>query len=144
MALTQSEAIEVKRIKGKGRGVFARRPIRKGEVIETVPMIVMPAEEFENGLAGTVMASYCFAWGKKTVALALGYGSLYHHSYRPNARYDDVGPQTKSFTALRDIPPGEEITVNYNGSPKSRSKVWFDVIEGASNGRKDGHVNGTC
>jgi len=46
------------------------------------------------------------------VALALGYRSLYNHSFRPNARYDDVGPLTKDFTALRDIQPGEEITVN--------------------------------
>jgi hypothetical protein len=26
--------------------------------------------------------------------------------------------------------PGEEITVNYNGKPRSRSAVWFEVIEG--------------
>src|SRR4051812_23962247 len=129
MAFTQSDAIEVKRIKGKGRGVFARRLIRKGEVIERVPMLVLSSEDFEHGLAGTLLANYCFAWGRNTVGLALGYGSIYNHSYKPNARYDDVGPQTKEFTALRDIPPGEEITINYNGKPKSRTAVWFDVIE---------------
>jgi SET domain-containing protein len=137
MATTQSDAIEVKRIKGKGRGVFARRLIRKGEVIETVPMLVLTAEEYENGVSGTSLSNYCFAWGKNSVALALGYGSLYNHSYRPNARYDDVGPRTKTFTALRVIEPGEEITVNYNGTPKSRSAVWFDVVEAA--GSKNGH-----
>ena len=63
------------------------------------------------------------------MALALGYGSLYNHSFRPNARYDDVGPQTKEFTAMRDIAPGEEITVNYNGEPTSRAAVWFEVLE---------------
>ncbi len=31
------------------------------------------------------------------------------------------------FTALRDIAPGEEITVNYNGSPEDQSAVWFEV-----------------
>src|SRR4051812_37583625 len=50
--------------------------------------------------------------------------------YKPNARYDDAGPQTKEFTALKDIRPGEEITVNYNGEPRNRSAVWFDGIEG--------------
>src|SRR4051812_34346708 len=54
MALRQTDTIEVKRIKGKGRGVFARRAIRKGEVIETVPMLVLPAKEFEEGLSKTV------------------------------------------------------------------------------------------
>ena len=108
MAFTQSNAIEVKRVKGKGRGVFARRLIRQGEMIERVPMLILTAEEFEDRLAGTSLANYCFAWSRGTMALALD-------SFRPNARYDDVGPQTKEFTAMRDIAPGEEITVNYNG-----------------------------
>ncbi len=131
MAFQQSDAIEIKRARGKGRGVYARRAIRKGEVIERVPVLVLTSEEFAEGLSGTALASYCFAWGEGQVALALGYGSIYNHSYRPNARYDDVGPRAKEFTALRDIGPGEEITVNYNGKPRSRAKVWFDVIEAA-------------
>jgi hypothetical protein len=128
MAFTHSDSIEVRRIEGKGRGVFARRLIRKGELIERVPMLVLPDDECEHG---PVLSTYCFAWGRGTVALALGYGSIYNHSFRPNARYDDVGPQTKEFSALRDIQPGEEITVNYNGSPRSRAKVWFEVVEAA-------------
>ena len=133
MVLSQSDAIEVKRVKGKGRGVFARRFISKGEVIERVPVIVMAAQDFENGLSGTALANYCFAWGEGKVALALGYGSIYNHSYRPNARYDDVGLQTKHFTAIRRIAPGEEITVNYNGEPRRRGAVWFDVVENEKN-----------
>jgi uncharacterized protein len=129
MAFTHSDSIAVKRIKGKGRGVFARRRIFKGEVIERVPMIVLTAKEFEEDLSGTSLANYCFAWGRNQVALALGYGSIYNHSYTPNARYDDVGPRTKVFSALRVIEPDEEITVNYNGKPRSRSAVWFEVIE---------------
>jgi SET domain-containing protein len=129
MAYTHSDAITVKRIKGKGRGVFARRRIRKGELIERVPMIVMTAKEFEEELSASRLSNYCFAWGRDQVGLALGYGSIYNHSYTPNARYEDVGPQTKVFRALRTIEPGEEITVNYNGRPGSRTKVWFKVIE---------------
>src|SRR3954454_5730246 len=139
MPFTHSDLIEVKRVKGKGRGVFARRTIRKGELIERVPMLVMPAGESK---AGSVVSDYCFAWGRGTVALALGYGSLYNHSYRPNARYDDVGPLTKEFKALRDIQPGEEITVNYNGEPKSRKAVWFDVVEATPTRTSNGPVNG--
>jgi uncharacterized protein len=129
MALTHSGLIEVKRAKGKGRGVFARRRIREGDVIERVPVLVLPDGD-ETEVAGWEgLAGYCFVWGKGTVALALGYGSLYNHSYGPNARYDDVGQMTKIFTALRDIEPGEEITVNYNGDPEDRSPVGFDVKE---------------
>lgn len=131
MVLRQSDAIEVRRIKGKGRGVFARRPIREGEVIEKVPILVVPAEELKRGAEWTSLGNYCFLWNRRTVALALGYGSLYNHSYRPNARYDDLGERTKVFTALRDIEPGEEITVNYNGDPDDPAEVGFPVIETA-------------
>jgi uncharacterized protein len=129
MAFRQSDAVEVKRIKGKGRGVFALRAIAKGEVFERVPVLVMTSDEFANGLSETPLKDYCFAWGEDQVVLALGYGSLYNHSYKPNARYEDVGPATKAFVAVRDIAKGEEITVNYNGEPRSRAKVWFDVVE---------------
>ena len=128
-ALTQSAAIEVKRVRGKGRGVFARRSIAEGEVIESCPVLVVPAEEVRNGAAWTRLGEYRFDWGRGTVALALGYGSLYNHSYEPNAHYEDIGGRTKLFVALRDIQRGEEITVNYNGEPEDRSPVWFDVID---------------
>jgi hypothetical protein len=78
MAFMHSDAVEVKRAKGKGRGVFARRPIRKGEVIETCPVLVLPASVVEDFTVG--VGPYVFEWGTDTVALALGFGSLYNHS----------------------------------------------------------------
>jgi uncharacterized protein len=132
MAFQQSDVVEVKRIRGKGRGVFARRAIKKGEMIERVPVLVMTSDEYAKGLANTPLKDYCFCWGNDQVALALGYGSLYNHSYRPNARYEDVGPLTKAFIAIRAIAKGEEITVNYNGKSSSRAKVWFNVVEDGS------------
>jgi uncharacterized protein len=141
MALSQSQAIVVKQVRGKGRGVFARRAIPEGEVIETCPVLVVPTVEVRSGTAWTRLGEYCFEWGRGTVALALGFGSLYNHSYEPNARYEDIGGRTKLFVALRDIAAGEEITVNYNGEPKDRSPVWFDVIDGGPPGEA-GSVDG--
>jgi uncharacterized protein len=126
MAFLASDAIEVKRTRGKGLGVFARRRIRDGEVIETCPVLVLPAAALGEGPGG--LWAYGFDWSRGTVALALGFGSLYNHSFEPNARYDDMRLRAKRFTALRDIAEGEEITVNYNGEPSDRSKVWFDVV----------------
>ena len=94
MAIRQSDAVEVKRARGKGRGVFARRAIRKGEVFETCPVLVVPAAAIEDYSTG--FGPYVFEWGEGKVALALGFGSLYNHSYRPNARYNDVGPKVKA------------------------------------------------
>jgi SET domain-containing protein len=147
MGLTHSGLVEVRRIKGKGRGVFARRAIREGEVIERVPVLVLKREEIRDSDGWTGLAEYCFLWGEKTVALALGYGSLYNHSFEPNARYDDLGGQVKLYTAIRAIEAGDEITINYNGEPDDRSPVGFEVIEAArlptANGTTRGRRGGT-
>ncbi len=131
MTFEPSEAVEVRQAEGKGLGVFARRPIRKGEVIERVPLLILNAEEYAAGVDKSLLAGYVFAWGEGQYALALGYGSLYNHSYRPNAVYEDEEPRAKRFVALRNIKAGEEITVNYNGTPTSRVRMWFDVAKEA-------------
>ncbi|APZ96681.1 SET domain-containing protein [Fuerstiella marisgermanici] len=128
MPIYTSPHIEVKQTKGKGRGVFARSFIPEGTEFERVPVIVMPDAEV-LGPEGSVLANYVFEWGRGTVAMALGFGSMYNHSYSANARYDDVGRQTKVYTALRDILPGEEITINYNGDENDMSPVGFEVDE---------------
>jgi len=125
--ITQSDLVCVQRVQGKGRGVFARQPIPRGTIIEQVPVVVVPSQEVWN-VASSRLSDYVFVWGDRTVAIALGYGSLYNHSYEPNARYDPAPPRKKLFTALRDIEPGEEITINYNGHPRDRSPVGFDVV----------------
>lgn len=128
MPLTASSLIEVKRAPGKGRGVFARQFIAAGTVFERVPLLVIPAREIPDDPNASLLWSYIFEYGRGTVALALGFGSLYNHSYEPNARYDDAGMQIKEFTALRDIHAGEEITINYNGAEDVRDPVYFDVV----------------
>lgn len=123
MSLSQSEYLEIRRIPGKGRGVFARIAIPKGTIFETVPLLVVKQDD----IIDSTLMDYVYAWTDSTVALALGYGSLYNHSYKPNARYDDLPQQRKEFTAIRDIEAGEEVTINYNGDPKSKKNVGFDV-----------------
>jgi uncharacterized protein len=117
--------------KTKGRGVFAGRPIVAGELIEAVPVIVIPAEQWPH-VEPTVLALYIFNFGPEGehAAIALGYGSLYNHSYLPNAEYAKSWEERLiRFIALRDIAAGEEITVNYNGTPGDRSPIWFEVSE---------------
>ncbi len=115
MPLIPSDLIEVRRVRGKGRGVFARRLIAEGAEIERAPVLLVPGDS----LLGT----------RDKVALALGYGSLYNHSYQPNAQYFYGGPQVKVFYAIRDIRAGEEITINYNSEPTDQTPVWFDVVD---------------
>jgi SET domain-containing protein len=107
--------------------VFACERIPAGSLIEECPVIEIPEEELV-ALMPTTLGDYFFQWGPERLqgALALGYGSLYNHSYDPSAGYvRKLESRTIQFLALRDIEVGEEITVNYNGSPEDRSPVWF-------------------
>ncbi len=121
--------ITVKDSPGKGRGVFAQRNFKEGEVIETCPVIVLPAEEID-ALELTQLYSYYFAWGpeSKDAAIALGYGSLYNHSYTPNARYyKDFDNSLIKYVCITDVQKDEEITISYNWDPEDKSPVWFDL-----------------
>ncbi|MEQ9408680.1 MAG: SET domain-containing protein [Fuerstiella sp.] len=137
MPISTSQFVEIKQTARKGRGVFARSFIAAGTEIERVPVIVIPEDEVLNE-SSTVMQQYVFEWGRGTVALALGCGSMYNHSYSPNARYDDVGRMTKVFTALRDILPGEEVTINYNGDENDRTPVGFELMDEQEIPRRNG------
>jgi SET domain-containing protein len=123
--------LEVRSTDGRGRGVFACVNFTGGEIIETAPVIVIPAEQWP-AIEPTVLALYIFNFGpqEEHAAVALGYGSLYNHSYTPNARYVKSWEEGLiRFIALRAIEAGEEITVNYNGSPDDRTPIWFEVKE---------------
>ena len=112
-----------------GRGAFAARLIRAGELIEEAPVVVMPPDEIAD-LKKTVMNEYCFLWGEdeRAAAVVLSNCSLCNHSYSPNAAFDRrFATGTIAFLALRDIAAGEEITINYNGDPASRGRLWFRV-----------------
>ena len=91
----------------------------------------MPSEQ-RSSLDATVLYNYYFSWGVdgNEAALALGLGSLYNHSYSPNARYvKDFDRRKIDFVAIRNISVGEEITVNYNGDPKNLKPLWFDTVK---------------
>lgn len=124
--MEHSDAICVKKVPDKGRGVFARRAIRRGERIERVPVLLIPIKEFVGGPENPTLKKYLYLWNKKAVAVCLGYGSLYNHSYEPNARYIH-GPNMVTYVALCDIAAGEEITINYNFVVDDQTPVGFDV-----------------
>ncbi|PFN98152.1 SET domain-containing protein-lysine N-methyltransferase [Bacillus sp. AFS076308] len=120
---------EVKECK-YGRGIFATRNISKGELIHEAPIIISPSDEYKY-LKKTIFIEYVFWWGEnlEECALALGYGSLFNHSYTPNGLYKlNLTQKTIDFYAHTDIKEGEEIMINYNGDPENDTPVWFDVL----------------
>ncbi|TNF39418.1 MAG: SET domain-containing protein-lysine N-methyltransferase [Cytophagales bacterium] len=119
--ITESTDLYVADAGPKGRGVFAGRAFRKGEIIEKCPIIPWEHEELYR-LAGHLLERYVFLWDKrkKSLAVVLGFGSLYNHSSLPNCSYSrQIKNQLIVFRARRPIAQNEELTIHYGPSAES-------------------------
>lgn len=113
----------------KGRAIFTTEALEPGTVLETAPVIVMTAEE-RVLLDQTRMHDYIFEWGdaKDQCAVALGWVSIYNHSYQSNAVYFmDFDTDQMFVKTVWPIAAGEEVTINYNGTWNDETPVWFEV-----------------
>ena len=113
---------------GKHRyGMYCTEDIQMDSVIEICPIIVIPGEQAREIVRGYVLYEYYFEWKRDSIAIALGYGSLYNHSEKPNAVFEpDYKGQYIIFKAVKVIPAGAEILVDYHaGNPDE--KVWFEI-----------------
>lgn len=129
---TSSEKLYISKSKilNAGRGVYANRDIKKDEIIETCPVIQVSEHDTAN-LKESVLVTYFFYFGKnkKRLLVALGFGSIYNHAHKPNAKYK-IKPSENAmeFIALRDIKKDQEITINYrNETSKNKNPLWFEA-----------------
>ena len=118
-----SDLVEVRPSGIHGRGVFATRPIRKGKRIieytgkrvlwESVPDDPNDPRTFLFGLYN----------GKDVIDATVGGNEAcwINHSCEPNA-YMKILYGHILFMALRDINPGEEITIDYQSTLHSDRK----------------------
>lgn len=119
----------IKKLPEKGRGVFTELDIPAGELVEESPVIVVNGADREL-LDKTLLYNYLFEWGETELqaAVALGYISLYNHSYRSNCEYFmDFDEELMAIKTVRPVVAGEELTINYHGDWNNRKKVWFDT-----------------
>ncbi len=124
-----SPAVVVAKARGKGRGIFAAKRIKANTIIETSPVLVMDSKD-RKILDKTLLHNYIFEWGedKKSCCLALGYVSLYNHSYQSNCEYEmDYKKELLTIRTLRRIEAGEQLCINYNGAPGNDTPLWFEV-----------------
>lgn len=115
----------------KGRGVFAARAFRAGEVIEAAPVLVLRAGQDALPM---VLRQRTFAWGSLSgagdgsEAIVWGYGSLYNHASPSNLEFAaDPATLTMVYRAVRDIAAGDELTINYEsdaGGATSSGDRW--------------------
>ena len=115
-----------------GRGVYARCDIKKGEIIERCPIIEVPKHDVSK-LKESILVTYFFYFGtsKQRLAIALGFGSIYNHSHKPNTTYKIKSKEKLiDFVALTDIKKNDEITFNYYNRVNLKDKktpLWFEV-----------------
>jgi hypothetical protein len=104
-----------------GKGVFATRDFRKGEVVEEAPIMTAP-----SGRWGTALKDYLFTDTDATKnVLVLGYGAMYNHADKPNLEYEmGDGDDTFRYVATRAIKAGEELLISYGSEWwQSRTKI---------------------
>jgi SET domain-containing protein len=131
-----NDLIEVKFISlKKGKGVFAKKDINKGTIIDVAHVIPLPNKDYKE-ISKTILWNYCYIWedpkhkSEFTNAISLSISQFINHSYDPNVRYIyDYDNNCMEFETLREISAREEITVNYNGLVDDKSPVWFKIEE---------------
>jgi hypothetical protein len=124
-----ARSIEVRKTTKKGLGVFASKDFENGDLIESCPVLVFDTKGRKH-LEKTQLAHYIYPWrSTRGAALVLGYGSIYNHSFSPNADWkQNFKTQSMVFRAIKNIKKGEEITVNYNSEPDDNTPIdWFEV-----------------
>jgi len=97
-------------IPNSGRGVFAEKDFKKGEVIEVCPLIT----DYKKNFANSKIKDYTFKSKFKPdqEVIVFGMCSMYNHSDNFNVGHNQ-DPENMIFTAQRDIKKGEELYVNY-------------------------------
>jgi SET domain-containing protein len=113
----------------RGRGVYASEPIPAGTVIEIAPVLVLGETE-RTEVEKTSLYNYIFEWGddNKQACIALGYVSIYNHSYHSNCEYEmDFESDLITIKTVKPVGKGEELFINYNADADDETAIWFEA-----------------
>lgn len=142
-SLERKSGLYLKITPEKGRGVYCKNAIKKGEEIEANPTLVLNEKETVN-LQKTIMRDYIFTLGKiskkmqarvgiKNVddacCLITGVATYCNHDDNKNAEIlweERDGTLYHVLQATRDIPKNTEICTSYG-------EGWFDKRKHMSN-----------
>jgi len=109
--------IEVRRSAIHGMGVFAKKNIKKHEVLEEDHFIIIKGK-WDN--IPRQIQEYIFGWTKhlpdkkSKAALVFGSGAIYNSSPKPNASWlTSVKKGRFIYYATKDIKKGQEILIDY-------------------------------
>jgi SET domain-containing protein len=117
----------------KGRGLFATHDIPPSTLLHIAPCILVTTEEYESHIKYTVLEHYLFNCQGGNKLLALGDGSLFNHTRRPNVDYrvDVANLKIRYLSGHRPIQRGEELCISYG------TNLWFDDADGNESSSSD-------
>jgi len=117
----------------KGRGVFTTSPIKKGDVVEKFPTVILDEQDAKYVWESSkTLLHYVFYMERfKQTVIMLGYASLYNHSTIPNCEIEYDNAAEMRIEALRDIEAGEELMFNYNfdGEEVFVDKSYYELYK---------------
>ncbi|MCW5875691.1 MAG: SET domain-containing protein [Anaerolineales bacterium] len=119
----------------EGRGMFARQAVARGERVAVWGGDVIERAAWEQLAPAQQAQTAQVEEGLYLVSSKPGPGDFVNHSCDPNAGLEGQ----IVIVALRDIAPGEEVTIDYamcDGDPQD----WFDCLCGSAKCR--GRVTG--
>jgi SET domain-containing protein len=127
-----SPKIEVRKSPVHGVGVFAKKAIKKYEVLEEDPFILLKGN-FDN--LHPQVQEYIFGWtkdledSKSKAAMVFGTGAIYNSSNIPNADWQTSKTKNRFiYYAIKNKKAGEEIMINYGPEYwESRIKHYKEV-----------------
>ncbi len=108
----QKKIVSIEASPVSGRGAFALKNIKKGDIIERCPAL----EVSDNDVGGELLNYVFYGQTEKHRLIAMGNGMLFNHSSTPNVAYyrenSSLGAELILY-ALRDIRKGEEMFYSY-------------------------------
>jgi len=105
-------AVLIDSSKVAGRGAFALKAIKEGDIVERCPAL----EVTDKDIGGELLNYVFYGSAEDRRLIAMGYGMMFNHSPQPNvAYYREDGPTGAELViyALRNIAEGEEMYYNY-------------------------------
>jgi hypothetical protein len=116
---------EIRKVPMAGRGVFAIRPFRIGELICQDPVILLDLEDWRCSQR-TIFDDYVFEWpdARTPMALSLGVGSLFNTSFDPNIKFvPDAPRKVITYTAIKPIATGDEMFIDYDWETEKMDRI---------------------
>jgi hypothetical protein len=100
---------------GRGRGIVACRPLRRGRLVMRVTGELIDDPSYTS--------RYCIDLGNGRSLEPTSPGRFVNHSCDPNCQLVDAGGDRIELRSLRSIVAGEELTIDYQWEAEAEPKL---------------------